>query len=114
MILQSLKSYNRFNSPIIYFTAVLGIVENENRLKRSNKYLYILAGFIYYVRVLFVKYTLPAATRAEQTAEDIDRFFKLRKKYLVVRSYSLCSFLIKMLGYSKTISIQKINQPSIT
>jgi hypothetical protein len=35
---------------------------------------------------------------AGQTAEDIDRFLELRKKYLVVGSYSLCSFLIKMLG----------------
>ncbi|PVH68300.1 hypothetical protein DL98DRAFT_441476 [Cadophora sp. DSE1049] len=105
MILQSLKSYNRFDSPIIHFTAVLSIVENENRLKRSNKYLYMLARFIYYVRVLFVKYTLPAATRAKQTTKDIDRFLKLRKKYLVVGSYSLYSFLIKMLRYSKTISI---------
>ena len=32
----------------------------------------------------------------------------------MVRSYSLCSFLIKMLGYGKTMSMQKINQPSIT
>ncbi len=114
MILQSLKGYDRFDSPMIHFTAVLGIIEDENRLRCGNEYSYILAGFIYYVRVLFVEYTLPAATRAEQTAEDINRFLELQKKYLVVRSYSLYSFLIKMLGYSKTISIQKINQPSIT
>jgi hypothetical protein len=50
---------------MIHFTAVLGIVEDENRLRRSDEYLYILAGFMYYVRVLFVKYTLLVATRAE-------------------------------------------------
>ncbi|PVH75565.1 hypothetical protein DL98DRAFT_350350, partial [Cadophora sp. DSE1049] len=90
-----------FDNLIIHFTAVLGIVKDENRLKRSNEYLYMLARFIYYVRVLFVEYILPAATRAKQIAEDIDRFFELQKKYLVVRSYSLYSFLIKILGYSK-------------
>jgi hypothetical protein len=74
----------------------------------------MLASFIYCIRVLFVEYVLLAATRAEQTTEDIDRFLALRKKYLVVGSYSPCSLLIKMLGYGKTISIQKINQPSIT
>lgn len=71
-------------------------------------------GLHFGARVLFVKYALPAATRAEQTVEDIDRFLKLRKKFLVVGSYSPCSFLIKMLGYGKTMSMQKINQPSIT
>jgi hypothetical protein len=105
MILQSLKGRNRFDSPIIHFAAVLSIIEDENRLRRSDEYLYMLAGFMYCVRVLFIEYTLPAAIRAEQTTEDIDRFLELRKKYLVVRSYSPCSFLIKMLGYSKTMSI---------
>jgi hypothetical protein len=73
----------------------------------------MLAGFMYCVRVLFVENTLPAATRGEQTAEDIDRFLELRKKFLMVGSCSPCSFLIKMLGYGKTMSMQKINQPSI-
>jgi superfamily II DNA helicase RecQ len=114
MILQSLKGLDRFDSPIIHFAAVLGIVEDENRLRRGDEYSYMLAGFMYCVRVLFIEYTLPAATRAEQTARDIDRFLELRKKYLVVGSYSPCSFLIKMLGYGKTMSMQKINQPSIT
>lgn len=114
MIVQSLKGLDRFDSPMVHFAAVLGIVEDENRLCRGDKYSYMLAGFMYCVQVLFVKHTLPAATWAEQTAEDIDQFLKLRKKFLVVGSYSLCSFLIKMLGYGKTISMQKINQPSIT
>jgi hypothetical protein len=62
IIIQSLKELNRFNSLIIYFAAVLGIVKNKNRLCYKNKYLYMLAGFIYYVQVLFVKYTLLAVT----------------------------------------------------
>jgi hypothetical protein len=109
IILQSLNGLDRFNSPIVHFAAVLGIVENKKRLYRRNKYSYMLAGFIYCVRVLFIEHTLPVATQAEQTAEDIDQFFELYKKFLVVESYSLCSFLIKMLGYGKTMSIQKIN-----
>ncbi len=74
----------------------------------------MLAGFVCWVRVLFVGYVLRAATRIEQTKEDIDRFLELRKKYLVIRSYSLCSFLVKMLGYGRTMSMQRINRPSIT
>lgn len=113
MILQSLKRLDRFDSPIIHFAAILGIVEDENRLRRGDEYLYMLARFMYCVRVLFVEYILLAATRGEQIAENIDRFLELRKKFLVVGSYSLCSFLIKMLGYGETISMQKINQFSI-
>jgi hypothetical protein len=37
----------------------------------------MLAGFIYYVQVLFVEHTLLAATWAKQTAEDIDWFLEL-------------------------------------
>ncbi|KAF4625068.1 hypothetical protein G7Y89_g13098 [Cudoniella acicularis] len=33
MILQSLKGCDRFDSPVIHFAVVLGIVEDENRLK---------------------------------------------------------------------------------
>ncbi|KAH7383392.1 hypothetical protein BKA64DRAFT_582164, partial [Cadophora sp. MPI-SDFR-AT-0126] len=104
-----LKGYDRFDSPMVYFAAVLGIVEDENHLRRGDKYSYILARFMYCVRILFVEYILLAATRVEQTAEDINRFLELRKKYLVVGSYSLCSFLIKILGYGKIMSMQKIN-----
>jgi hypothetical protein len=90
---------------MIYFVIILGIIENENHLRRSNKYLYILTGFIYYVRVLFVEYIWPATTRGEQTTKDIDRFLELQKKYLVVGNYNLYSFLIKILEYNKIINI---------
>jgi hypothetical protein len=49
IIIQSLKRLNWFNSLIVYFTAVLGIVKNKNCLCYKDKYLYILAGFIYCV-----------------------------------------------------------------
>lgn len=114
MIMQSLKGRDLFDSPMIHFATVLGIVEDENRLRRGEEYSYMLAGFMYCIRVLFVEDALPAATRREQTGEDIDRFLELRRKHLVVGSYGPCSFLIKMLGYGKTMSIQKSNQPSIT
>jgi hypothetical protein len=62
IVIQSLKGLNWFNSLIVHFTAVLGIVKDKNRLCYKNEYSYMLAGFIYYVQVLFVKHTLSAAT----------------------------------------------------
>ncbi|KAH7357313.1 hypothetical protein BKA65DRAFT_392623 [Rhexocercosporidium sp. MPI-PUGE-AT-0058] len=65
MILQNLKEYNRFDNLIIYFVVVLRIIKDENRLRRGDKYLNILIGFIYYVRVIFLKHTLLFATRGK-------------------------------------------------
>ena len=64
-ILQSLKGFNQFDSPMVHFTAVLGIDEEGVRLRKGKENSFIIAGFLYYIRVLFVEYTLPAATRAE-------------------------------------------------
>jgi hypothetical protein len=72
-----LKNYNRFDNPIIYFVIILGIIKNENRLKRGDKYLYIFVRFIYYIRILFVEYIFPVITKTEQITENIDRFLKL-------------------------------------
>lgn len=62
MIMQSLKGRDRFDSPMIHFAAVLGIVKDENRLRRGEEYSYMLGGFMYCIRVLFVEHALPAAT----------------------------------------------------
>jgi hypothetical protein len=72
--MQNLKGYDRFDCPILHFVAILGIIEDENCLRRGDEYLYIFAGFIYCVRVLFVEYTLLAATRGEQTAKTSTGF----------------------------------------
>jgi hypothetical protein len=77
IIIQSLKGLDWFNSLIVYFAAVLGIVKNKNHLCYEDKYLYMLAGFMYCVQVLFIEHTLLAATWVKQTAEDINRFLKL-------------------------------------
>lgn len=113
-IKQSIKGFDRFHSPMVHFAAVLGIDGDNNRLYRGDEYSFKLAGFIYCIRVMFVEHALPAATRAEQTTHDIDNFLEMRKKYLVVRGYNPTGELIKWMGYGKTMSMQKTNQPSIT
>ena len=113
-VLQSLKGFDQFTSPMVHFAAVLGIDEEGVRLRKGEECSFIMAGFLYCIRVLFVEYTLPAATRAEQTRVDIDRFLELRQKYLVVGGYCPTGFIIKWLGYGKTISMQSGNSPSVT
>ena len=113
-ILQSLKGFDQFDSPMVHFAAVLGIDEEGVRLRKGEECSFIMAGFLYCIRVLFVEHTLPAATRTEQTQVDIDRFLELRQKYLVVGGYCPTGFIIKWLGYGKTISMQSGNSPSVT
>jgi hypothetical protein len=49
IVIQSLKELDRFNSLIVYFAAVLGIVKDKNCLCYKDEYSYMLASFIYYV-----------------------------------------------------------------
>ena len=93
---------------------MLGIDEEGSRLRKGKESSFIIAGFLYCIRVLFVEHTLLAATRAKQTKDDIDHFLELRKNYLVVGGYCPTRFIIKWLGYRKTISMQSGNSASVT
>jgi hypothetical protein len=85
--------------------AVLGIDEEGVRLRKGEECSFIMAGFLYCIRVLFVEYILLVITRAKQTQVDIDRFLELWQKYLVVGGYCPTGFIIKWPGYGRTISI---------
>ena len=63
-IFQSLKGFDQFDSPIVHFAAVLGIDEEGAQLRKGEECSFVMARFLYYIRVLFVEHTLLAATRA--------------------------------------------------
>jgi hypothetical protein len=54
-----------FKSAVLHFLAVLGIDKEIGRLHQANDFLYILAGIVYYVRVLAVKIILPSTERED-------------------------------------------------
>ena len=99
---------------IVHFVAVIGINDKGTRLLLGDKCLFKFTGFIYCIWVLFLEHVLPTHTRTKITAADIDRFLEIRAKFLVVGGYNPTRELVKWLRYRKTISMQKINQPSIT
>ncbi|KFY96398.1 hypothetical protein V500_02459 [Pseudogymnoascus sp. VKM F-4518 (FW-2643)] len=113
-ILQGVKGVDHFNSPLVHFAAVLGIDEEGIRLRKGGECSFILAGYLYCIRVLFVEHALLAATQAEQTDVDIDWFLELRGKYLITGAYCPTGFIIRWLAYGKTISMQSGNSPSVT
>jgi hypothetical protein len=114
LIFQSIKGLDRFDSAMVHFGAVMGINEEGTNLLLGDRCSFKFAGFIYCIRVLFLEHVLPTSMRREMTARDIDHFLEMRAKYLVVGGYNPTGELIKWLGYGKIMSLQKINQPSIT
>ena len=61
-ILESLKRLNQFASLIVHFVAVLGIDKKSVWLCKREESLFIITGFLYYIRVMFVEYMLLLAT----------------------------------------------------
>ena len=64
-----------FKSAILHFLAVLGIDREINRLRQANDFSYILAGVVYYIRVLAIEIILPSTEREDQNEED-DKYFR--------------------------------------
>jgi hypothetical protein len=54
-----------FKSTILHFLAVLRIDEEISQLRQANDFSYILAGVVYYVRVLAVEIILPSIGRED-------------------------------------------------
>lgn len=66
--------YKLFESPMLHFIAVLGIDEENNRLKEANDYSYMLAGLVYYIRVIGLELLLPSKDRRQQADTDYETF----------------------------------------
>jgi hypothetical protein len=54
-----------FKSAIIHFLAVLGINEETRRLREANNFSYMLAGMVYYIRVITAEIILPLEERED-------------------------------------------------
>ncbi|KAH8620994.1 hypothetical protein IG631_24358, partial [Alternaria alternata] len=81
------------------------IDSNTNRLRTAKNYSYMLAGVVYYIRVLSVEKLLPSACRDKQTDKDRKRFLEHREKYLSDSSYSLISEALSLLAYGKYVAL---------
>lgn len=62
IIFQTVRS-DPFISVVLHFLAVLGIEEEQRRLRQANDFSYMLAGIVYCVRVLAVEIILPSGAR---------------------------------------------------
>jgi hypothetical protein len=98
-----------FSSRLIYFLAVLGINSDINCLRTAKNYLYMLAGVVYYMRVLSVEKLLLSACCDKQTNKDCKRFLEHREKYLLDSLYSLISKALSLLAYSKYVALAASN-----
>jgi len=102
-----------FKSVLMHFCAVLGINEELLRLRPGNNYLYMLAGIVYYVRVLAVEVLLPSAERDSQDGHSKKRFLKKRRQFLADSLYSAMGKLLSLLVYSKSLIMSHSNAGAV-
>jgi superfamily II DNA helicase RecQ len=100
------KVYHKpFESPMLHFMAVLGIDEENNRLKEANDYSYMLAGLVYCIRVIGLELLLPSKNRQQQADADYETFLQQRRQFLADGSMSVASNMISLLAYGKHIAL---------
>ena len=105
---------NVFKSPLLHFLAMLGIDEDTYRLREGNDFSFMLAGMVYYCRVLGVKIILPTKFCRGETAEDDERFLELRLKHLADGSFSPMAEMISLLAYSRHYAFNHANAGAIS
>lgn len=108
--------HDPFRSGLVHFMAVLGIDEENRRLKRASDYSYILAGVVYCVRLLAAEKLIPREDREdeERQVEVVDRFLHLRRQFLADGSYTPMSVMLSLLAYSKSIAMHTGNRGSVS
>ena len=103
-----------YASGLVHFLAVLGIDEDNNRLKRALDYSYMLAGVVYVTRVLGAEALLPSRQREEQQDERSRRqFLKQRREFLADGSGTPMSFMLSLLAYGKSVAMNTGNVGSV-
>ena len=98
-----------FKSAIMHFLAVLGINEEDYRLRQANDFSYMLAGMVYCTRVIGVEVILPVSERESQGDKDDKRFRQVRDEYLADGTYSVMSKMLSLLAYGKSVVISHNN-----
>jgi len=69
----------------------------------------MLAGIVYYIRVIAVEALLPSAMRKEQGDSDREGFLQKRKEFLADGSYSPMSEMLSLLAYRKFVALNAGN-----
>jgi hypothetical protein len=102
-----------FDCPTVHFLAVLGIDEENDRLRTGNDYSYRVAGLVYCFRVFALEAVLPAEQRSAQGPDEFEAFLEQRKQYLTDGSMSVMSTMISLLAYGKYLAMNHGNAGAI-
>jgi hypothetical protein len=98
---------------MLHFMAILGIDEENNRLKEANDDSYMLTGLVYCTGVIGLEFLLPSKNRELQGDVDYETFLQQRKQFLADGSMSVASNIISLLAYGKHIAMNYGNVGSV-
>lgn len=111
VIIQRFSNGEDLHSPLVYFSAVLGIDVNRGRFREPYNYTSFLAALIWMYRLLILEYALPMREYkslnwpSRSTYEDYGwRFEGIRRMHLVQGCYCPVSYLVSLLAYGKTLT----------
>lgn len=95
---------DRFDSAMLHFMAVMGVDEENGRLRDGNDYSYMIAGLVYVARIVAAEFLLPSLEREHQGEVEFKAFLEQRKEYLADGSMSVMGEMLSLLAYGKTIA----------
>ena len=98
-----------FESGLVHFIAVLGIDDDQARLRQAHNFSYMLAGLVYDVRVLAAEVLLPVGGRSDQGEAAVRGFLEQRRDFLVDGCYAPMSQMLSLLAYGKHLALNHGN-----
>ncbi len=114
------RTGNVHESPLIFFTAILGIDENRSQLRRPETYTYYLSPLVWVNRLLLLEYALPLRPwelngwPARDAYDDYGaRLKEIRAAHLVDGSFSPQSEILSLLAYGKKVTKAQGGRPMI-
>jgi hypothetical protein len=107
-----------YDSPLIYFMAIIGVDIHTKTLRLSFYYTKFLAAVLYINRLIMLEVAVPAETwpmlqNRDDILDMLVRIKQIRSKYLCEGLFSLTSCILSQLAMGKAFNKMHKSAPNI-
>ncbi|KEF50778.1 uncharacterized protein A1O9_13170, partial [Exophiala aquamarina CBS 119918] len=115
VMLQQRVLVNWYESPLLFFAAVLGINDARGSWSEPKHYTGSLAGLVWCGRMLLLEEAFRESPEDpnEMTVETVDGFQEVQHRWLAAGSYSPMSTLINWMAYGKGFRTKEGGTPKV-